>query len=94
MSYHALALLNINLVANDDLLRVSMQLRLPARRTSYKWETLGVHGAGLDEELVAPAVQRVEALCVVHVVHQHAAIGTTVEGHAERLEALLTRCVP
>lgn len=47
-----------------------------------KGETLGVHGASLYQELVPPAVQRVEALGVVDIVDQHAAVCTAVESHS------------
>ena len=59
-----------------------------------KWEALRVHRAGLHQELVPPAVQCVEALGVVDVVDEHAAVGATVEGHAQRLEALLSSGIP
>ena len=47
-----------------------------------KGETFRVHGASLHQELVPPAVQRVEALGVVDVVDQHAAVGAPIESHA------------
>lgn len=59
-----------------------------------KWEAFGVHWAGLHQELVAPTVQGVEALGVVDIVYEHAAISATVECHAERLESFLPGRVP
>jgi hypothetical protein len=50
--------------------------------------------AGLDKELVAPAVEGLERLGAVDVVDEHAAVRATVESDAERLETLLTRRVP
>lgn len=61
---------------------------------AYKGKALGVHGAGLDEEFVPPAVERVETLGVVDIVDENAAVGTTVESHTKRLEALLSCGVP
>lgn len=60
----------------------------------HKGERVRVARARLDEKLVAPRVERVERLCVVDVVDEHAAVGAAVEGDAERLEALLAGCVP
>ena len=48
----------------------------------------------LNEELIAPAVERLKALGIVDIVHQHAAVRAAVERHAERLESLLTGRVP
>lgn len=62
--------------------------------STYEWETLWVHGAGLDKKLVSPAIEGVETLGIVHVVHEHAAIGATVKGNAQRLKALLAGRVP
>lgn len=61
---------------------------------TYKWEALRIHRAGLNQEFVPPAIQGIETLRVVHVVYEHAAVGTAVEGNTERLEALLTGSVP
>lgn len=60
----------------------------------HEGEALGVHRTGLYQELIPPAVQRVEALLIIHVVHQHAAIRSPIERHAQALKALLPRCVP
>ena len=46
------------------------------------------------QELVPPAVERVEALGVVDVVDEHAAVSPAIKGHAEGLEALLTSRIP
>ena len=59
-----------------------------------KREAFRVTRAGLDKELVAPGIEVLERLCRVDVVHQYAAVGASVEGHAERLEAFLARSVP
>lgn len=53
--------------------------------------TTAIH---LDEELIPPTVKSLKALARVDVVHKHAAVGTAVECHAERLEALLAGSVP
>ena len=57
-------------------------------------EVLGVSGACLDEELVSPAVERLECVAHRHVVHQHAAVGTAIERNPQRLETLLAGCIP
>jgi hypothetical protein len=93
ISYHALALLNINLVANDNLIE-SVFVIQGIGRCAYEWEALRVHWAGLDQELIAPAVQGIETLRIVHVVNEDAAVGATVESHTQRLEAFLAGRVP
>lgn len=80
-THHSFALLDIDLVADYDLLAISLVLPNPLIFT-YEWERLGVHWASLDQELVSPAVQCVETLRVVHVVYEHAAVGAAVKGHA------------
>lgn len=57
-------------------------------------EVLGVMRAGLDKELVAPAVEGLERFRAVHVIHEHATVCATVEGDTERLETLLACGVP
>ena len=57
-------------------------------------EGFRVAGRGLDEEFVAPRVERLEGFGRVDVVHEHAAVGAAVEGHAERLEPFLACRVP
>jgi len=61
-TYLALAILNIDLVAQDD-----------------EGEVLGIMGTGLDEELIAPAIQGLEGFGAVHVIDQHAAVSPAVE---------------
>lgn len=62
--------------------------------STYEWKALWVHGASLDKKLIPPAVEGVETLGIVHVVYEHAAVGATVKGNAQRLEALLAGRVP
>jgi hypothetical protein len=50
--------------------------------------------AHLDQELVPPPVERLEALGAVDVVDQDAAVRAAIECHAERLEAFLSGGVP
>jgi hypothetical protein len=54
-TYHALALLHIDLVADDNLW-LSVPWPSYYHRDTYKGKALRVHGAGLNQELVAPAV--------------------------------------
>jgi hypothetical protein len=90
---HPLALLDIDLVADDDL-PVSVHHLSLWPVVTYEWEALRVHGARLHQKLVPPAVQCVEALRIVDIVDEHAAVSTAVEGDAERLETLLAGRVP
>lgn len=57
-------------------------------------EIFRIMWARLDEELIAPTVKCLERLGTVHVVYEDATVGTSVERHTERLEALLTGGVP
>ena len=59
-----------------------------------KRKDIGIAWARLEQEFIAPAVEGIERLGVVHVVHKHAAIGATIEGYTQRLETFLSRCVP
>lgn len=61
---------------------------------THKRKVGRVARVGLDEKLVAPAVERLKAPRVVDVVHEDAAVGAAVEGHAQRLEAFLASRVP
>lgn len=60
----------------------------------HEGEGVRVAGRGLNEELVAPGVERLEGFGGVDVVDEDAAVCATVEGYAEGLEAFLTRGVP
>ena len=59
-----------------------------------KREVVGVARTGLYQELVPPRVERPERVGTGHVVDEHTTVGTAVEGHTERLEALLAGRVP
>jgi hypothetical protein len=48
----------------------------------------------LNEELVPPTVEGLEALAGVDIVDEYTAVGTAVERNTERLEALLAGRVP
>ena len=61
---------------------------------TYKWETLWIPGTGLNEELVAPAVESFEAFRVVDVVYKHTAICASIECNTERLESFLAGSIP
>jgi restriction endonuclease len=54
----------------------------------------GVAWRRLNEELVAPRIERLERVGVRHVEHEYAAIRAAIERHAKRLKALLTRRIP
>lgn len=51
---------------------------------NYEGEVLRVAGSGLDQELLAPAVQVLERLGHVHIEDEHAAVSTTIEGNTQR----------
>lgn len=57
-------------------------------------EGFWVARGGLDEEFVAPGIERLEGFGRVDVVDEDAAVGAAVEGYAEGLEALLACGVP
>ena len=57
-------------------------------------KVLGIMWTRLDEELVPPAVQRLERLCAVDIVYEHTTIRSSVVSHTERLEALLPSRIP
>lgn len=69
-----------------------LQIDLVAKH--YKREVLWVAWAGLYEELIPPAVQGFEGVWRSHIVHQHAAVRSTIKSHAQRLKPLLSCCVP
>lgn len=46
-----------------------------------KGKILRVVRARLDKELITPAVERLERLSAVHVIHKHTAVCTAVVGH-------------
>ena len=48
---------------------------------TYKGEVLGISRAGLNQKFVSPAVQGIEALGVVDVVDEDAAISPSVKCH-------------
>lgn len=82
---HSFVLFHIDLVSNNNLFE-NNQLRISQQRTdtricfsTYKWETLRVTRAGLDEELVTPAVKCLETLRVIHIVDKNTAVGTSIE---------------
>ena len=59
-----------------------------------KRKVFGISWTGLDEELVPPALQRLERVWNGNVVDENAAVGTAVERNAEALESFLSRRVP
>jgi hypothetical protein len=61
---------------------------------AYKWKVLRIHGTGLDEKLVSPAVKSLETLGIVHIVDEYAAVSAPVESHTQRLETFLACCIP
>ena len=60
----------------------------------HEGEVVRILRTSLDEELIAPVVEVLEGLCIIHVVDEHTAVCTAIKGDAETLETLLARCVP
>jgi hypothetical protein len=48
----------------------------------------------LDEELVAPTVECLKTLGVVHIIHKNTAVSSPVESNAQRLETFLPGGIP
>ena len=59
-----------------------------------KGKALNIIGSGILNETVLPFVQVIEAVRVCQVICQCAAVGSTVEGKAQRLELFLTGSIP
>ena len=60
----------------------------------HKREVLRIMWACLDEELVSPAIERLERLGAVDVVDKDTAVCSTVECYTEGLETFLSGGVP
>ena len=58
---------------------------------NHKGEIVRVSWASLDQELVSPAVERLEGVGRSHIVGEHATVGAAIESHSKRLEPLLER---
>lgn len=69
-----------------------LQIDLVAKH--YEREVLWVSWAGLNEELIPPAVQGFEGVWRSHIIHQHTAVRSTIKSHSQRLKPLLSCCVP
>ena len=97
---HALVLLDINLVTNHHLVRKTSKQNIRAFqddksvRGSHEWKSFRVPGTGLDEEFIPPTIQSLKTLRVVHIVHENAAIGSTIKRHSKRLKSFLTSRIP
>ena len=48
----------------------------------------------LNQEFIPPAIQRLETLRIVDIVHKNTAVSTTIERDTQRLKALLTSRIP
>lgn len=60
----------------------------------HEGEAVGLLDVGVEDELLPPVVEVVEALAVVHAEGEQAAVGAAVEGRPQAPESLLTRRVP
>lgn len=67
-TYHTLALLNIDLVTKNNLTSVLAYFHSSDQHSTDKREVGRVTGRSLDEELVSPAVERLETLRIVDIV--------------------------
>jgi hypothetical protein len=61
---------------------------------NHEGEVVRIAGSSLDQKFVSPRFQIFEGLGNIDVVNQNAAIGTSVESDAQRLEAFLTSSIP
>lgn len=69
-----------------------LQVNLVAEH--HEGEVFRISRAGLDQELIPPAVECLEGVGCSHIEHQHTAVGSTIERNTQRLEPLLTSRVP
>ena len=60
----------------------------------YGLNTAVLQSTDLYQELISPVVQVLKGLLGVHIIDQHAAVCTSVEGHTKTLKPLLPCCVP
>lgn len=93
---HPFAFLYIDLVSQYHL--QPSQRTVPKlhknRYMTHKRKALGISRGRLDEEFVAPAIQRLETLRVVDIVDQNAAISTSIESDTQRLKPFLACSIP
>jgi hypothetical protein len=68
LTYHSLALLNINFVTKNNLTSVLACFHNPDQHITNKREVGRVPRGSLDEKLISPAVQRLETLRIVDIV--------------------------
>lgn len=61
---------------------------------AHEWKVFRVHRACLDQEFVPPAIKCVETLAIRDIETQNTAVGATVEGDSQRLEAFLSGGIP
>lgn len=101
---HVEGLLGAGLEVGDAVLALAPLLRALRRHGAVlqvhlvaeddEGEVVGVARRRLDEELVAPRLERLEGGGRGDVEDQHTAVGAAIEGHPQRLEPLLARRVP
>ena len=72
---------------------ISPRLLLRSNST-HKRKVFRISWASLYQELVSPAIQGIEALRIIDIVHEYAAVGSSIERDTQRLESFLTCCVP
>lgn len=66
-----------------DIVSMCAQITGYHSHCTYKGEVGGIPRRSLDQELVSPAVQRLETLGVVDIVYEDAAVGSSVERNAQ-----------
>lgn len=100
---HALVLLHIDLITDHDLFssaegdrakRMKRGRVWVTERVTYERKILRIMRTSLDQEFIPPAIQRLETLRIVDIVHKNTAVRTTVERDAQRLKALLASGIP
>ena len=60
----------------------------------HEREVLWVMWAGLDKELIAPAVKCLKRFRAVDIVYEYTTVCASIEGDTKRLETFLTRSIP
>ena len=78
------------------LVSVNFSLRLPVYLVAYQneWERFWIVRAGVFDEAVLPFIQSIETSRVRQIIAEGAAVSPTVERKSQRLEFLLTGCIP
>ena len=81
VEHHIVVILGPCLTLGDWDLPVSLLIELVAN--TDEWEGLWVAWSGVLVETISPSTKRVETLSIGNVIHEGAAVSSTIEGVAE-----------